>query len=156
VAGSFTWYQAFDTCKARGARLPEINSAQEHADISNIQVCTLFNTIIKSAFTCASMEHICVMAKCVNQIDFPFRRIFGLGQLTMPKKEATYGNHQRPLSPIPIGRMVNLITGMELRTACLCGLVLLAVGMTYLALTITRFSVKSYSLVRKMVWACLL
>jgi hypothetical protein len=32
------WRQAADKCKAQGARLPEIMSAKEHADILSVKV----------------------------------------------------------------------------------------------------------------------
>jgi hypothetical protein len=38
VEGFYTWQQGFDLCKSRGARLPEIYSAQENAFIYKIKV----------------------------------------------------------------------------------------------------------------------
>jgi hypothetical protein len=99
-----------------------------------------------------------MIAKYVNQMYFSSRMKFDLGQLTMPKKESSYGNHQRTLSSIPTGMVVSQITMAAERTTWAWRLHLVAVGMTTVAPLNSLLSVKSYSLVRNsswMVWTCL-
>ena len=47
-----TWSQAVDQCKAFGARLPEIHTPAENADIYNIKVNNFVFAIITKGFNC--------------------------------------------------------------------------------------------------------
>ena len=42
LSTQYNWKDAFDHCKALGARLPEVMTASENLDISNLKVCSLY------------------------------------------------------------------------------------------------------------------